>query len=286
MKGFDISSNNSYIDFEQAKAEGYEVCFIKATEGTSYISSSLHDQYNRARNCGFKIGFYHFVNTSDANEQANHFLSAISGLTADCKYMIDIEDDTIFNISTASSITRKIADILIANGKIPCLYSGDYFYRDVLNSSVKDIPLVVAKYGGIPMADCYCGIQYTETGSITGCTGNIDLDWFDDGILLPSVVSIQPIVTPIIKEEVIDMGTIICYGNNVDQRFAESLADAMNAPTIFSDRAFDYSKYSQVICVGGHGALPWTGYATKIIAGNGRVETEQAVLDFIKNGCK
>lgn len=88
------------------------------------------------------------------------------------------------------------------------------------------------------------------------------------------------------KKEEIDMGTIICYGNGVDQRVAELLADAMNAPTIYSDRPFDYSKYSKVICVGGHGKLPWTKYATKIITGKDRYETAQMVMEFIKNGCK
>lgn len=284
MKGIDISSNNGPIDFARIKKCGVEIIYIKATEGTKYINELLKDQYNGALAQGLKIGFYHFLNHDSANLQAQYFLNAIKGLKVDCKYCIDVENQSKWTIAEASDITRKFANYLIDQGLEVCIYTSDYFYRDTLNSTVKDIPLWVANYGGSIMAKSYIGLQYSETGRIEGINGNVDLDNFDSGILLTNIILTK-------NEEATKVKNLVVYGNDKDQRAAEYLADYLGCAIIDGTRPYsDYGTIENIYGVGGapvtNGTAGWTGYMKpeNIIAGADRFLTCQKVLDIVRLG--
>jgi lysozyme len=264
MKGIDISNNQGCIDFSKVKSDDVDLVYIKATQGTTFTDGYLIDNYNKAKDAGFKIGFYHFLGHSDPIDEAKHFLQAIEGLESDCLFIIDIEGDN-WNINDASNAVREFADYLISKGKQPGVYTGDYFYRDNLNNSVKDLPVWVAKYGANqPMVSSYAGWQYSETGSISGINGNVDLDLFTDSIL--------------IKKEVENkVNNIVVFGNEVDKRAAEYLADYLNCPTISNGTPFDYSQVKNIYAVGGG---EFTGYVKQIIKGADRFETVKEVLHF------
>ena len=69
-----------------------------------------------------------------------------------------------------------------------CIYTDDAFYANDLNSSVKDIPLWVAHYGvSKPDETNYIGFQYSESGSLNGVNGLVDLDEFSSGIFISSI---------------------------------------------------------------------------------------------------
>lgn len=281
MKGIDVSSNNGSIDFNQVKALGVEVVYIKATQGTSYINPYLAEQYEGAEANGFKIGFYHYLGHNNPALEAQHFLSATDGLTADCKYVIDVEGE--WTMSEASVATSEFADYLISQGKEVCIYTGDYFYRDNLDSTVKDLPLWVANYGGTILANCYVGLQYSDKGQLSGINGNVDLNEFDAGILISQTKTIE-------IEEVKKVRNLVVVGNAVDKRAGEYLADALQCPVIEASLPFDYSAVENVYGVGGtpstNGIVGWTSYAKTIIVGSDRYDTAQKVLDFIKAGGK
>ena len=85
-----------------------------------------------------------------------------------------------------------------------------------------------------------------------------------------------------IKKVVYDMKNLVVYGNSVDRRAAEYLADYLQCPTIDGNIPFDYSKIENVYCVGGKpSSFGWTGYADKIITGSDRFNTMIEVLKFI-----
>ena len=78
-----------------------------------------------------------------------------------------------------------------------------------------------------------------------------------------------------------DMKNLVVYGNIVDKRAAEYLADYLNCPCFDGNMTFDYSKIENVYCVGGEPSVKWTGYAKKIISGKDRYETLKEVLRFM-----
>lgn len=75
---------------------------------------------------------------------------------------------------------------------------------------------------------------------------------------------------------------LVVYGNQVDKRAAEYLADYLNCPVYDGNKAYDYSVIENVYCVGGEPSVAWTGYAKHKIAGSDRYETIKEVLKFIK----
>lgn len=86
----------------------------------------------------------------------------------------------------------------------------------------------------------------------------------------------------IVKEVEFDMKNLVVYGNQVDKRAAEYLADHLACPTFDGNKTFDYSKVENVYCVGGEPSVKWTDYAKQKIAGSDRYETIKEVLKFIK----
>ena len=127
MKGIDISNYQTNINFATMKANGVEIVYIKATEGLSWNNPQLLTQYNKARNAGLKIGFYHFIRMNDPVAEAKHFLSKVNGLHVDCKYAIDAENRD--EAAGLSSRIRKFADYLISQNKEVCLYTYLNFYQ-------------------------------------------------------------------------------------------------------------------------------------------------------------
>jgi len=270
MKGIDISSHQGNVDFAKARAAGIEAVIIKVTQGNNYINPYFKNQYANAKANGLKVGFYHFMDKDGAVEEAKHFLNTVSGYDVDFKYVLDIEDQQKWTRAEASTTARAFLDYLISQGKEVAIYTGDYFYRDTLDNSVKDVPLWVANYNPKPMAINYVGWQYSETGSVPGVSTPADMDVFYEGLLLSS------------KKEELEVETIVVYGDKKDRNAAEIIADHYNCSTIFAQRPYDYSKIKRVICVG---ATPsgrfnnWTSYKTDLIQG---VDEEDTVIQALK----
>lgn len=188
MRGIDIASYQKNVDFEKVRNNGIKIVYIKATEGITYNNPLLQSQYSGAKAAGLQIGFYHYLRANDPILEAQHFLSIISGLSADCKYVIDVEETFGQTVAKVSSNVRLFADYLISNGKEVCIYTDDNFYLNNLDNSVKDILLWVAHYGvAKPDEINYIGFQYSDSGSIDGINGLVDLDDFILGIFINSI---------------------------------------------------------------------------------------------------
>lgn len=186
MKGIDISSYQGVIiDFKKVKESGVEIVYIKATEGITFNSPGFELQYAQARAAGLKIGFYHYMRANKPEEEAKHFIKATDGLHVDCKYVIDIEQMEGQTVARVSDNVRKFADYMISQGKEVAIYTGDSFYANNLNSTVKNIPIWIAHYGVIrPNVKDYVGFQYSSKGSIDGIRGNVDLNVFENEIFI------------------------------------------------------------------------------------------------------
>lgn len=91
---------------------------------------------------------------------------------------------------------------------------------------------------------------------------------------------INNMISPVKEEKKVK--NLVVYGNNVDRRAAEYLADYLQCPTIDGNIPYDYSNVENVVCVGGKPKdLDWTGYAKKIITGTDRYDTMIQVLKYI-----
>lgn len=85
VPGLDISSYTGDPDWASFTNAGFKFVFIKATEGSSYISPYFNSQYTGATNAGMIRGAYHFANPSGASgtAQADYFVHNGGGWSGD-----------------------------------------------------------------------------------------------------------------------------------------------------------------------------------------------------------
>ncbi|AGY78000.1 GH25 family lysozyme [Clostridium autoethanogenum] len=271
MKGIDISNNDGSVNFQAVKDAGYEICYIKSTEGLTYNDSMMRTFYNGCKDVGLKVGFYHFLRKNDPKQEAIHFLNCISGLAYDCIPMIDVEHDSLKD-GSALGRTQSFANYCESQGVKVGLYTYTSFLKESMNNDSLGLSLWIAEYGvNSPHTDKeYVGFQYSETGKVPGVSTNCDLDDFNEKIFVSGGIK--------------KVKNIVCINNSVDERAAGYLADFLQCPIIDNSLVkFDYSCVENIYCVGGG---QFTEHATKIIKGQTRYDTCQAVLDFIKNGGK
>ncbi|KIK75421.1 glycoside hydrolase family 25 protein [Paxillus rubicundulus Ve08.2h10] len=83
--GIDVSSYQPNIDWATVKNNGIAFAYIKATEGTTYISPTFNSQYTGATKAGLIRGGYHFAHpdSSSGAAQAKYFLAHGGGWSGD-----------------------------------------------------------------------------------------------------------------------------------------------------------------------------------------------------------
>lgn len=271
MKGIDIYEGDNIQDWNKVKASGIEVVIQKASQGTSHVDSLLQYRYPRIKQADLKLGFYHFAqfNSADPIAEAQHFLKTITGLKSDTVLWLDIEAAEKWSKQAAINYANAFIDYIRDQGYKVGIYTGDSFYHEYLEGNIQDdVPLWLASYGRQPsLYPSNASWQYSESGSIPGIVGDVDLDYFIDNIFIRKGE----------EEEMLE--NIVCYNNQVDKRAAEYLADYLECPTIDNVAIkYDYSKVKNVYCVGGG---EFTSYAKQIIKGQDRYETVKEVLKFI-----
>ncbi|WP_185966702.1 GH25 family lysozyme [Clostridium sp. HBUAS56017] len=190
MKGIDVSNHNGTIDFESVKNSGVEVVIIKATEGVDFVDDLLEQHYNGANGVIPHIGFYHFMSEkTDPSQQAEDFYNAIKGKAYDVKPCLDIEVNNYGR--SAAEITDRCLEFIKRfkelSGQDIIIYTGGYFGRDNLDSRIKCYGGWIAHYGvdspmetGFPLI----GHQYSESESVSGIDGNVDMNNFYEGIFM------------------------------------------------------------------------------------------------------
>ena len=192
MKGIDVSNHNGNINWSKVKADGVEVVYIKATEGTTYQDQWLNSHYAGAKGVGLSTGFYHFlVGTSQPESQAHNFYNQIKDKKNDLIPCLDIEVSGFDVGDYAIRFLKKFKEL---SGMGMVIYTGAYFSRDNLPMEIKkNYPLWLAHYGVEPWKSnlvalagftILAGHQYTEKGHINGINTNVDMNVFNESIFL------------------------------------------------------------------------------------------------------
>lgn len=198
-EGIDVSSYQGEIDFKKVKADGIEIVYIKATEGTTYIDPYLERNYQRAKENGLKVGFYHYVNArteEQARREASFFIKNIAGKNPDCKLAMDFE--TFGNLSKTQ--INKIGltflkEIEKLSRKQAILYSNTYTAKTIWEGETTKYPLWVAEYEVSKPEpngkwNTWAGWQYTDKGEINGIKAYVDRDKFTKEVLLEATSEI------------------------------------------------------------------------------------------------
>ena len=190
--GIDVSEFQGAINFSEVKNAGIEVVYIRSSYGTN-VDPYFQTNYENAKENGLKVGFYHYVEATNVQEaiiEADFWASVIKDTEPDCKLAMDFEYFGDLNKYEINQIaTTFLERTEQASGREMVIYSDAYNAIAVFDSTLIKYPIWVADYGvDEPESNgkwqTWVGFQYSDTGSIPGINGNVDLDKFTDGIFL------------------------------------------------------------------------------------------------------
>lgn len=195
-EGIDVSDWQGYINYNQVKNSGIEVVYIKSSQGNNIKDPYFEINYENAKANNLKVGFYHFLTATtveEAEQQATFFSSVISGKQPDCKLAMDYEQFNGIDKEQVNQIAMAfIQKVKELTKKQVIIYSDLYNVENTFNSEIASQgELWIAYYGDYRNLEnvnsnwnTFTGIQYTDSGNVSGINGNVDRDLFTGEIFL------------------------------------------------------------------------------------------------------
>uniref|UniRef100_A0A7S1AKY3 Lysozyme n=1 Tax=Noctiluca scintillans TaxID=2966 RepID=A0A7S1AKY3_NOCSC len=204
LRGIDVSHYQGTINWNSVKSSGVSFAMAKATEGTSYTDPMFNTNWNGMHSAGLVRGAYHFARPgSDAVTQADHFVNTVNnagGITSGntLQLVLDLETtDGLGSAAVLSWVEAFMARVKSLTGRPGIIYTGYYFWNDdVRGSSCLDAPLWIAAYSSSPsIPSPWGGVgwafwQYSDSGSVSGISGAVDLDYFQNGGSYPDIYNL------------------------------------------------------------------------------------------------
>lgn len=186
VKGIDVSKYQGKIDFKKVKAEGIKFVMLNAGYGKFIWQKDpeFENNYKNAKAEGLHVGAYWYSyakSAAEAEEEARVFLEAIKGKTFEYPVALDIEDESISNLSNdvINQIIERFCSVCEKAGYYVCIYSYASFLNNrVWENTKKKYDVWVAHFDAAkPDYTGTYGIwQYSSKGSISGISGDVDLN--------------------------------------------------------------------------------------------------------------
>nr|WP_184784435.1 GH25 family lysozyme [Amycolatopsis jiangsuensis] len=186
--GHDVSGHQGAVDWKKAAGSGAQFAYVKATEGTGFVSPQFAQQYNGAHDAGLIRGAYHFArpDISGGAEQAAYFIAHGGGWGGDGTTLpgaVDLEynpyGDACYGKSPAD-LTAWIDDFartyLAKEHRSTVIYTSTSWWKRCTGNTAKfgdTNPLWLARYaseiGELPAGwDKQSIWQFASTGGLPG----------------------------------------------------------------------------------------------------------------------
>lgn len=195
MKGFDVSENNGYVDFAEAKAEGYDFVIVRCSYGQNGRDTMFLDNVNRAHDAGLLVGAYHYdysTDTADALRNTQNCRAAIdeAGVMLELPVFYDMEDADGwksrhgFDPADATALCQTFVE----NIGLDCgVYASESWFNNYIDWQSLGCSVWNASWYSNPQEPCpgdgvdgICGYmwQYTDSAYIAG--KQLDADYVYD----------------------------------------------------------------------------------------------------------
>jgi len=192
--GVDISKWQGNIDWKKVKAAGYDFAILRigyrgyGETGEMAIDETFYQNIQGAQAAGLEVGVYFFsqaISEKEALEEAEFVLDALEGYELQFPIVYDPElirdQPARTNDVTGEQFTKNtivFCDAVKAAGYEPMIYSNmvwEAFLFDM--TQLEAYPFWYADYEKIPQTPYnFVMWQYSETGSVDGISGPVDLN--------------------------------------------------------------------------------------------------------------
>lgn len=185
VRGIDVSHHQGAIDWAMVKASGQAFVFIKASEGADFQDARFQENWLGARAQGLATGAYHFFTfCSPGLVQAENFLAVAPRDGPALPLAVDVEFTG--NCQGYASIDEVRQELLTFEehvrahiGYAPLLYTTEDVRMELVPIELHGHGYWVRSLWGEPSDQINWHFwQYSDTGSVPGVTGNVDLNVF------------------------------------------------------------------------------------------------------------
>ena len=193
IKAIDVSCWQVGVDYNKVKSSGINVVLIRAGFGreASQKDNQFETHYKNAKAAGLKIGVYWYSyaeDISDAANEANACLACLNGKKLDLPVYFDMEEpwQQSFGKSTLTAMAEKFCDTIKKHGYRAGVYANAYWFTQCLNYSTlyNKYSIWLAQWANSHSFKCDIW-QYSETGSVNGVSGNVDINIIEN----PSIIN-------------------------------------------------------------------------------------------------
>jgi lysozyme len=182
-QGIDVSHFQGTVSWQQVQQAGTLFAIAKATDGLTYTDPDFAINWAGIKEAGLLRGAYHFFEPADdAAQQAEFFLSVVQIESGDLPPVLDVEKAPTTGEALWQGVQTWLDQVEAATGVTPILYMSPGF-ADQYNapSSLTAYPLWIADYGvsqpTLPLGwTTWLIWQHSESGTMAGVTGAVDLD--------------------------------------------------------------------------------------------------------------
>lgn len=190
-RGIDVSKYQGSIDWSAVAASGISFVIIRAGYRGSSTGALIEDPYFKtnikgATAAGIKVGVYFFtqaITEAEAVEEASMVLSLVSGYKITYPIFIDTESATNgrangLSKSERTAIVSAFCKTVKNAGYTAGVYASKSWFNNQLNaSSLSSYCIWVAQYNSsCTYSGKYNLWQYSSKGSVSGISGNVDMN--------------------------------------------------------------------------------------------------------------
>lgn len=188
MNGLDVSKWQGTIDFNAVKATGADFVMIRLCHGGEK-DVYFETNYANARSAGLLIGVYDYTyatSTDAAVNEAYTVIGMLGGKGLEFPVAFDMEDSSILaatDSSTRTDIAWAFYNTINGASYRSALYANlNWLNSAFVNARLAGMDIWIARYRDKSLGHGYTGAgnvimwQYSSTGSVSGISGNVDLD--------------------------------------------------------------------------------------------------------------
>ena len=192
-KGVDVSEYQGTINWSKVEGSGIHFAMlrvVKGLTGSMKADAQFERNYKNARNAGIKVGVYRYTyakNPDQARKEAYKVLDVLDGRELDYPVVLDIEDSGLLtNVSSdsrRSDIVLAFKEVIEDAGYDFAVYASlDWIKNQLDMDKLKNEDLWLARWRSVNKGPGYSGKgnlvmwQYTDSGSVPGISGPVDMD--------------------------------------------------------------------------------------------------------------
>ena len=188
FEGIDVSKHQGTIDWQKVKETGkVQFAILRAGYGRYYpsqVDQTFEYNYQQAKKLNIPVGAYWYsyaTNVDEVKQEMACFLKTVQGKSFEFPLYFDQEYEpgiVALSNEVRTDIVKAALEELKKAGYTAGLYcSADWINNKLNYSSLTNCELWIAQYSSSCTSKLPYGMwQYSSSGSISGITGNVDLN--------------------------------------------------------------------------------------------------------------